>query len=195
MEEKKPHKLSVTEYLDIERETNTKYEYHDGKIYLMAGGTLNHGLICGNIFGEIRAALRETENNCRAMNSEIKVHVNSKNCYLYPDTMVVCGEIEKSESEPNSITNPKVIVEVLSKSTANYDRGDKFYLYRQLESFEEYILIDQDKAQIDIHKRHKGNSDLWKLSRISGLDQSLEIEVLGIKIKLEEIYNDIEFSA
>lgn len=190
MEAKRLDNLSVMEYLEIERETNSKFEYHDGSIYMMSGGTLNHGLICGNIFGEIRSALRAKGSNCRAMNSEIKVHIESKNCYLYPDTMIVCGEIDKSENEPNSITNPKVIVEVLSKSTANYDRGDKFYLYRQLESLEEYILIDQKRAQIDTHKRQ---GDLWKLSRISGLENELEIEILGIKVKLEEIYHDIEF--
>jgi len=190
MEAIKLNNLSLEEYLKVELETNTKYEYHDGSIYLMAGGTLNHGYICGNVFAEIRSSLREKGSNCRAINSEIKVHIQSKNCYLYPDTMIVCGEVEKSENEPNSITNPKVIVEVLSKSTANYNRGDKFYLYRQLDSLEEYILIDQDRAQIDTHKRQ---GDLWKLSRISGIDNELEIEILGIKVKLEEIYQDIEF--
>ncbi len=94
------------------------------------------------------------------------------------------------EKKPNSITNPKVIIEVLSKSTANYDRGDKFYLYRQLESLEEYILIDQEKAQIDINKR-QGN--FWELSRITQLEEQLEVVVLGVTIKLAEIYRDIEF--
>lgn len=191
MDAQKLDNLSIDEYLKIERESNTKYEYHNGAIYAMAGGTLNHGLICGNIFGEVRNALREEESNCRVMNSEIKVHIQTKNCFVYPDAMIVCGEIEKSKTEPNSIINPKVVVEVLSKSTANYDRGDKFYLYRELESLEEYILIEQDKSQIDIYKR-EGN--LWKITRISGIEQNLEISTLQISVELQEIYRDVEFT-
>ncbi|MEL7221090.1 MAG: Uma2 family endonuclease [Bacteroidota bacterium] len=124
----------------------------------------------------------------KVINSEVKVHIKTKNCYLYPDTMVVCGEIEIAADEPNAITNPKVIVEVRSKSTADYDRGDKFYLYRQLTSLEEYILIDQEKAQIDIHKRQ---GDLWKLSRISGLENTLTIKILDVSIMLAEIYSGV----
>lgn len=190
MEAKELNNLSVDEYLAIERETDSRYEYHDGRIYSMAGGTLNHGLIGGNIFGEIRTGLRSKGSTCRVINSEIKVHVKSKRCFLYPDTMVVCGEIKKSETEPNSLTNPKVIIEVLSKSTGNYDRGDKFYIYRQLPSFEEYILIEQNKPQIDIYRKE---GDFWHLSRVEGLESELEIRAINLTIKLEEIYFDIVF--
>ena len=93
----------------------------------MAGRTLNHGLICGNIFGEIRTALRNKKRNCTPINSEVKLYIQSKNSFLYPDTMVICGDIEISDDEPNVVTNPTVIIEVLSKSTASYDRGDKFF--------------------------------------------------------------------
>lgn len=190
MEAEKLNRLSLEEYVAIEQETQIKYEYHDGRIYNMAGGTLNHGLISGNIFGEIRTRLRDKGSNCRVINSEIKVHVNTKNCFLYPDTMVVCGEIKQSATEPNALTNPRVIIEVLSKSTGNYDRGDKFYLYKQLPSFEEYILIEQNKPQIDLYRKE---GDFWHLSRVEGLENELEIRTIGLKIKLEEIYFDIVF--
>ncbi len=181
--------LSISEYIKIEQQTDTKYEYHNGSIYAMAGGTLNHGLICGNIFGEIRTALKHKKSDCKVMNSEIKLHVKEKNSFLYPDTMIVCGEIEKSQLESNAVTNPVVIIEVLSKSTANYDRGDKFFFYRQIDSLQEYILIEQDKAQIEVYKK-KG--DLWKITRIAGVDNFLPISSLNIKLKLEDIYENIE---
>lgn len=191
MEAKKLNNLSVEEYLKIEANSEEKYEYYDGVILAMAGGTLNHGLICGNIFGEFRTILKNKKRNCKAINSEIKLHISSKNAFLYPDAMVICGDIKKSSVNPNAVTNPLVIVEVLSKSTANYDRGDKFFLYKQIEILQEYILIEQEKAQIDIYER---KSDLWKITRVLGLQNDLEIHSLGIKIPLTDIYQDITFS-
>ena len=88
--------LSIQDYIKIEKTTDTKYEYHNGTITAMAGGSLEHGLICGNVFGEIRTVLRAKGSNCVAMNSEIKLYIATQNRFLYPDTMVVCGDIEKS---------------------------------------------------------------------------------------------------
>ncbi len=190
MEAKKLNNLSIQEYTSLETSTDTKYEYHDGTVFAMAGGTLNHGLICGNIFGEMRSQLRNKQQNCTVMNSEIKLHIASKNAFLYPDAMVICGEIEKSDKELNAVTNPIVIIEVLSKSTESYDRGDKFYLYRQLKSLQEYILINQKKALVEVYKRE---ADLWKITRFSGLDDLLLIDALGISVDLKEIYQNVVF--
>ncbi len=137
--------LSIQEYITIEKNGDIKYEYHNGTITAMTGGSLAHGLIRGNIFGEIRALLKAKKSNCQPLNNDIKLHISTQNQFLYPDTMVICGKIEQSNDEPDAVTNPKVIIEVLSKSTANYDRGDKFFFYRQIESLEEYILIEQEK--------------------------------------------------
>ena len=104
--------------------------------------------------------------------------------------MIIYGEIKTADTESNAVTNPVVIIEVLSKSTANYDRGDKFFFYRQIETLQEYILIEQNKAQVEIYKK-KG--DLWKITRISGIDNYLSISTLAIKLKLEDIYQDISF--
>ncbi len=190
MEAKKLNDISIEEYIALEKEAETKYEYHDGTVYAMAGGTIEHGLICGNIFGEIRSALRSKKSNCRPVNSEVKLHIQSINRFLYPDTMVICGKIEQSTDEINSITNPSLIVEVLSKSSASYDRGDKFYFYRQIESLQEYIIIEQEKAQIEIYKRE---AELWKITRISGMKSKLYLSALDISIDVEEIYRDVKF--
>ena len=185
------HKLTnvtIEEYLEIEKETQTKYEYHDGSIYALAGGTLNHGIICGNIFGELRSGLKGT--TCKSINSEVKLHIRSENRFVYPDAMVICGEIQTSEKENNAVTNPKVIVEVLSKSTASYDRGDKFHMYRQIESLEEYVLIEQEKPLVEIYKR-KG--DLWQITRVEGIEKEIHLTSLNLKIQLQDIYDDVKF--
>jgi Uma2 family endonuclease len=156
----------------------------------MAGGTYNHGLICGNIFGEIRSRLIEQNSLCTAMSSEIKLHVVSENSYLYPDTMVIYDEVEKSVAEKNAVTNPVLVIEVLSKSTATYDRGDKFHLYRQIPSLREYVLIEQDKAQVEIYKREGG---LWKITRIQGVENTLLLSSLELEIDFQRIYYRVDF--
>jgi len=189
----KAHKfpeLTVEEYLKQEEESGIKYEYHEGEIYALAGGTINHGKLCGNVFGEIRTELKNKKSNCKPYTSEIKVHIEKTNSYVYPDSMVICGEMETSENELNSVTNPVLIVEVLSKSTAEYDRGDKFYLYRQLKSFKEYVLIEQDRYVVDVHYKND-NSDLWKITRYVGLEQMINLQSIGIEISMKELYFDV----
>jgi len=186
-------KLTVDEYIKQEHESNIKYEYHDGRIYALAGGTLNHGMLCGNIFGELRGKLKEKQSNCKPYTSEIKVFIEKTNSFVYPDSMVICGEIEKSKLEKNSVTNPMLIVEVLSKSTSDYDRGDKFYLYRQLSSLKEYVLIEQDRYVVDVHYKSE-NSDLWRITRYEGIDQKLKFQSIGIEISMKDLYDDLDFS-
>lgn len=180
--------LSVSEYIKQEIESNTKYEYHDGKIYALAGGTLNHGLISGNIFSKMMNKLESKGSNCMPFNSDIKLHISSSNSYVYPDSMVVCGDFQHSQEDENSIVNPVLIVEVLSKSTAEYDRGDKFYLYRQIPTFREYILIEQKKHVVDVHFKHE-NSDLWRITRYQGLDKIVKLQSIGIEISMKELYH------
>ena len=158
-------KLSVEEYIEQETQESIKYEYHNGRIYALAGGTLNHGLISGNAHLEIGIQLKNKGNNCLPFNSDVKLFIESTNSYVYPDSMVICGEIEESNENKDSVVNPILIVEVLSKSTADYDRGDKFYLYRQIPSFREYVLIEQKKHVVDVHYKHE-KSDLWRNNKI-----------------------------
>lgn len=107
---KKLNNLSIQEYLTIERAGNIKYEYHNGTITAMAGGSLAHGLIGGNIFGEIRTLLKAKKHHCRPLNNDIKLHIPTQNRFLYPDTMVVCDKIEQSKEKPSTVTNPRVII-------------------------------------------------------------------------------------
>jgi Uma2 family endonuclease len=187
MKARKISNISFADYIQQEMDTNTKYEYHNGKIYALAGGTLNHGLISGNVFSKMTNKLEEKSANCTPLNSDVKLHIAYSNSYVYPDSMVVCGEFEYAEEDENSITNPILIVEVLSKSTAEYDRGDKFYLYRQIPTLREYVLIEQNKYVVDVHYK-SDNSDLWKISRYQGLDEIVKFQSVDIEISMSALY-------
>ncbi|MEL6638978.1 MAG: Uma2 family endonuclease [Bacteroidota bacterium] len=153
--------LTPAEYLQRERASGDKYEFHDGRVYALAGGTVNHGLIGGNV---------------------------------YPDAMVICGGLEKSDEVVDALVNPLLIVEVLSKSTAEYDRGDKFYFYRQLPSFKEYILIEQDRYVVDVHYK-RAQRDLWQITRYEGWEQRVKLQSLNLEISMEEWYFRVELEA
>lgn len=191
MEAKKLTNISISDYIKIEEESDAKYEFHDGSIFAMAGGTINHGLIIGNAFSAVKAALKSNK-NCTSLTSEIKLHIEQLNKFVYPDGMVVCGDIERAKKDSNSITNPAVIIEVLSHSTESYDRGDKFYFYRQIPSLKEYILIDQYQAKIEVYNRH---GDMWQIRRLEGIDKMLEITSINIEIALEDVYEGVSFEA
>ena len=182
---------SFEEYVQLEAETGRKHEYHRGQVYAMSGGTIEHGTIGGNVFASLRAELRKQKKDGKARNSEIKVYIAAQDIYVYPDAMAICGKIQTSDKEANAVTNPTTIVEVLSKNTAHYDRGDKFYLYRQLPSLQEYVLIEQDKAVVEIFSKQP-DSDLWRISRVEGLAASVAFSSLGVTLPMDAVYEDVE---
>jgi len=181
---------TVEEYLALERTSEAKHEFHNGKVFALAGGTLSHGLLCGNIYAECREQLKEL--NCTTLNSEIKLHVGKVNSFLHPDVMVVCGEIETSPVEKNSVINPVLIVEVLSKSTADYDRGDKFFHYRQIAAFQEHVLVEQSKPLVEVFYK-KLETHSWEISRYSSFDDDVQLQSLGISIAMKDIYQKVSF--
>lgn len=197
MKAQKIPNMSIKAYIMQEQETYTKYEFHNGKIFALAGGTLNHTILCGNMYNELRRALENKKSPCITLTSEAKLHVKKSkksNSFVYPDAMVICDEISQSEEDKNAVTNPVLIVEVLSKSTAGYDRGDKFHLYRKLSSFKEYVLIEQDKAIVDVH--YKGDhSDLWRIIRYERLNEIIKITSLEIEISMKNLFKNVKIDA
>lgn len=190
MKAQKLPSLTIAEYIAQEQESGIKYEYHHGKIFALAGGSIHHGLLCGNVYSEIRSELKKNKSNCKPFTSEIKLNIKEKNSFVYPDTMVICGDIETAAEDKNSVVNPILVVEVLSKSTANYDRGDKFFIYNKISTLQEYVLIEQDKVQVDVFYK-KPSSDLWRISRYEGLHSKIKFQSIGIVIKMSELYFDI----
>jgi len=153
----------------------------------MGGASPRHVLITGNTAGEFRNRLRET--NCQVYSADLRIQAEAKNAYYYPDVAVVCGRPEYLDGKKDTVTNPLIIVEVLSPATRSYDRGDKFASYRQLASLREYILIAQDTCHVEHFVRKEGS---WEFTEVEDSQGSLEIPTLGITIPLAEIYAKIE---
>ena len=145
--------LSISQYLELEYSSPTKHEYEGGEILAMTGGSLNHGILCGNAYNEIRSGLGKKGSNCNAFGSEIRIHIKAAEAIVYPDTMVICNEIETSDEDPEAVVNPILVVEVLSKSTESYDRGDKFLYYRSIPEFSEYLLVSQSEYFIEHYRK------------------------------------------
>jgi Uma2 family endonuclease len=191
MGEKKLDKYSIEEYLKYEENSEIKNEYENGYIYSMSGGTINHGLIGSRFNGILLNEISKKNLNCIPFSSDVKVFIDDAESFVYPDGMVICGDIETSEYDKNSVTNPMLIIEVLSNSTEKYDRGDKFHKYSTLKSFKEYILISQDKYLIDQFFRKSENQ--WEMQTIIGDESILKIKSLNIEIKLSDIYQKVKF--
>ncbi|MCB0571285.1 MAG: Uma2 family endonuclease [Phaeodactylibacter sp.] len=190
MAEKKLGQISVTEYLELEGQSDVKNEYDNGAIVSMSGGTLNHGIIGNNINTCLNNAIRSKGMGCMAINGDVRIFITNANSFVYPDAMVICGPIETFEADENSVVNPVLIVEVLSKSTESYDRGDKFHKYCSLPSFREYILIDQYKPVIDVLYREKAG--YWKMATYIGMEKSISLNTIHSEISLEDIYRNAQ---
>ena len=177
--------LSPEEYLAIERRAEYKSEYVDGVMYAMAGGSERHNLIAGNLITELNIQLRQAP--CRVYPSDLKVRVPNSKRFFYPDVSVVCGEVEYAEDGKDVILNPILIIEVLSESTAAFDRGKKFQSYQQIESLQEYLLVSQDELLIEHYLRQeKGH---WLYTKVTGLEEAVILSTFKCQLALSDIYN------
>lgn len=192
MGEAAPKKLySIEEYLEIEKNSLEKMEYHDGEIFAMAGGTIEHSLISSNIGTTLSNALRKKGKSCLTYNSDAKIAVNNHK-FLYPDASVVCGKVETFPNMPQGIKNPVLIVEVLSDSTTNYDRGAKFQAYQTIESFQEYVLISQDSVLVEVFFKPQ-NAAFWYYQTYKNMAEVIELKSIDAEISLADIYYGLEF--
>ena len=184
------YNYSLAEYLQIEENSLERYEYHSGEIFAMAGGTLNHSLLSNNISRGLSNALIKKGKSCRTYNSDAKIAVNEEK-YVYSDTFVVCGKTETFPEMPQAAKNPLLIVEVLSDSTARYDREDKFQAYQGIDSFREYVLISQDKLQVEVYFKPE-NVFFWQYRSYRSLDELVELKSIDVEVSLSDIYLDWE---
>lgn len=180
--------VSPEDYLALERQSEFRSEYFDGEIHAMTGASLKHNVITLNTASELRAQLRATA--CQTMANDMRVKVPSRNLYTYPDVVVVCGEPELEDEHLDTLLNPTLLVEVLSKSTADYDRTVKFGHYRTLESLVEYLLIAQDEYKVEQYTRQPDGR--WLLTDIRGLDGAVELASIGCTLPLGVIYERVE---
>jgi len=187
MGEVKYEYITIEEYLAQELKAEYKSEYEKGKVRSMSGGTINHARIATNITSELNGYLKSQGNPCLFFNSDARVYIDRAESFVYPDGFVVCGDIEISPNDKNSIVNPSLVIEVLSESTEAYDRSAKFRKYCSLASFKEYMLVTADQPIVEmLYRQEKG---VWQMKTIMGLDKSVTIQTLGIEVPMKDIYN------
>jgi len=182
--------VTSEEYLEYERASETKSEYFNGEIFAMAGATLEHNQITLNIASSLRTELRDRP--CQAFTSDMRVKVGATGLYTYPDVVVACGDIQLEDYRRDTLLNPVLIVEVLSKSTAHYDRGEKFAQYRRLDTLQEYLLVSQDRCRVE---RFVRRGDEWMLTEFNDLQGALSLESVGCTLRLADVYDRVEFPA
>lgn len=177
------------EYLALERKAPFKSEYRNGFITAMAGTTRQHNTIALNFASEVRARFKGRP--CQVYMSDVRLRVSPTGLYTYPDVMALCGEAQFDDDELDTLLNPTMIAEVLSKSTEAYDRGAKFEDYRTLPSLQEYVLVSQDKVLVE---RLTRRGEEWVRTELRDLDETLLLESIGCAIPLREIYATLELA-
>lgn len=176
-------------YLERERASPTKHEYFAGEIYAMAGASPAHSRITINLSREIDSRL--LGGPCVTYSSDQRVKVSATGFYTYPDLVVVCGEPQYDDSELDTLLNPTLIVEVLSPSTEAYDRGVKFARYRRIPSLQEYVVVSQDRARVERHRRRDA---VWELEEFDGLEAALSLVTVPGEIPLTRLYDRVNLS-
>jgi Uma2 family endonuclease len=177
--------VTPEEYLTFERQAEYKSEYMDGQIYAMSGASLRHNTIVANIVAELVGQLRDRP--CRALPSDMKVRLPDSRKFFYPDVSVVCGEPQFYDERSDVLLNPVLVIEVLSESTASFDRGKKFLAYQHIESLQEYILISQDTHLIEQYVRQTRES--WTYTATVGLDSHVTLPSITCTLSLKAVYD------
>ena len=180
-------RYTEAQYLKREESAVERSEYVDGQIRAMSGGSEPHASIPVNIGAELRAALRGR--GCRVLSSDMKVW--AAGALYYPDLSVVCGPSVYRNGNNHVITNPIVIVEVLSPSTEPKDRGEKFIRYQQIDTLRSYLLVSQIEARVELFER--GENGHWDYTTVVGLENAIEILSLGVTLALSEAYDQVRF--
>ena len=183
--------LTPEQYLEIERKAEFKSEYYQGEMFAMSGARSDHNLIVGNLVAFLHPQLRSRP--CRVYPSDMRVRVSPTGLYTYPDVVVVCGEPQFVDEELDTLTNPTLIIEVLSPSTEAYDRGRKFEHYRSLRSLREYLLVEIDRVHADLYTRQSGEQ--WLLTAAGRTEGTIELSSIDCKLTLAEIYEKTKLTS
>ena len=179
--------LTLDEYLELERNSDTRTVYHNGEIFPIEAATEAHGILCVNAAAEIRGALQKAQKNtCRVIDSSVMVYQPDPGQVVRPDVFVVCGPTQFRDEHKDVILNPLLVVEVLSPSTRNYDQGDKFAYYCSIPSFSEYLTIEQDKVLVGHRQRARDAS--WILNTQANIDGQIYLATLDITIPMKGLY-------
>lgn len=186
----KPY-LTPEQYLALERTAAYKSEYFRGEMFAMAGASPMHVLIVSNIVAILHGQLRHRP--CTVYSTDLRVKVHASELYTYPDVVVVCGDLQFDDDQQDTLLNPLLIIEVLSESTKDYDRGGKFTQYRKIPSFAEYVLVAQDECHVEhFVKQAQGG---WLLSETNRLEDTFILSSIECRLPLSDVYEKIRFPA
>lgn len=182
-------RLTEEQYLNIERTAACRSEFFDGRMFAMAGGSFEHMRLKDTM--AMLLASRLAGRNCVTGTSDMRVRVSATGLYTYPDVLVICGEPKFLDGSKDTLLNPTLIAEVLSPSSTGYDRGSKFAHYRSVDSLQEYVVIFQNEARVEVYRRQPGGG--WLLTEASGRDAGISLGSLDCSIPLGELYAGISF--
>lgn len=185
-------KYTLDEYLTREARSLQKNEFYNGKIVRMAGAKARYNQIAANLTGALKYALRPLPRKFIVYNSDQKVYIESENVGVYPDALVVCEEPQFWQGREDLIVNPLLVIEVLSRSTASFDKSGKFLLYEQLPSFQEYVLVEQNYPRVESWFRTTEHS--WDKTVQGDIDGVIALRSVGVSILLSEIYEHVAFA-
>lgn len=175
-------------YLAMEREAFEKNEYFEGQLYPMAGATKEHNRIKENLSGEIYIALKEKP--CQSFSSDDRVHIPKNGLYAYPDVLIVCDEPELLDGKFDTMLNPTILIEILSKSTRGYDKNAKFALYRDIPTLREYLLVDSRRVKVEVWLKSAGG--VWSLAKETDQpDEAIQMKTIDLSLALRTIYDRV----
>ena len=180
--------VSAKDYLFHERLADTKHEYFQGEIFAVSGASFRHNTIFKNTYIDLGTQLKGKK--CQPFGSDLRLNIPENSLYTYPDISIICGEIESTDDKFDTATNPTVIIEILSPSTKDYDKGGKFTLYRQIKTLKDYILIDSESVAVE--KFSKNDDGSWTLHEFKNLNDSFEIKSIEVVLVLSDLYDGIE---
>lgn len=181
--------MSETEYLEFERASDTKHEYFAGEVFAMSGASEAYNLISVNLITSLKTQLKGK--SCKVYGSDMRVKIEATRLYTYPDVSVVCDKAEFADKIFDTLTNPTILIEILSPSTERYDRGKKFQDYRELTSLREYLLVAQSSPRIEHYLLMDDGK--WTLTDTKGIDASLILPSINCTLSLSDVYDLVEF--
>jgi Uma2 family endonuclease len=184
-------KFSIEEYLEMEAAAIEKHEYYKGEIFAMSGAKMPHNKISSNLMISIGSKLKGKK--CTPYGSDVRIHIASNTLFTYPDISIICGEPITLNNDEYNVLNPTVIIDILSASTKNYDRWEKFKLYRDITTLKEYILVDSESIHIEVFRLNESNH--WELEEYNSVENTLWIKALNENILISEAYEGVKIEA
>lgn len=184
-------RISIEEYLEMENAATEKHEYYKGEVFAMSGAKVAHNKICRNLLIALGNKLKGKP--CQPFGSDLRIHIESNTLFTYPDISIVCGEIKTLHDDDMNVLNPVVLMEVLSPSTKNYDRGEKFKLYRDIPTLKEYWLVDSESIHIEVFRLNE--TQHWELEEYDSLENEIVLKAINETISVEDVYEGVDISS